>query len=68
MSDDYDEVCRILGMHLPYQVYFQDFAYYMTDGVNDAIIGYGDDDLELLLSNVKHAFAELESNGSDSWF
>ena len=66
--DEYDEICAVLGMHLPYRVFFDDFTYYITDEVNDVVIGYGDDDLELLLANVKHAFAELEANGSPSWF
>ena len=68
MSDEFDEVCAVLGMHLPYRVFFDDFTYYLTDEVNDIVIGYGDDDLELLLSNVKRACLELEANGSDTWF
>ena len=68
MNDEIDDICGILGMHTPYRVYFEDYAYYMSDGVNDVIIGYADDDLELLLSNSNRAFSELETMGSDSWF
>ena len=68
IDDEYAQICDMLGMHTPYRVYFEDFAYYMSDGTNDVIIGYADDDLELLLSNSNRAFSELETMGSDSWF
>ena len=59
MEEELDEQLAILDASTDYHVYFNDFAYHVTDGTFDAIIGYGDDDFESLLSSLRYIETSL---------
>ena len=40
MEEELDEQLAILDASTDYRVYFEDFAYHVTDGTFDAVIGY----------------------------
>lgn len=58
---DYKEICTVLEMHTSFEVYFDydEFAFHVTDGTNDTVIGYGDDDFELLCTNFDIVISEM---------
>lgn len=59
MEDELDEQLAILDSITDYDVYLEGFAYHVTDGTFDAVIGYGDDDFESLLSSLRYIDSSL---------
>ena len=59
MEEELNEQLAILDASTNYHVYFKDFAYHVTDGTFDTVIGYGDDDFESLLSSLRYVDSSL---------
>ena len=59
MEEELDEQLAILDASTDYRVYFEGFAYHVTDGTFDMVIGYGDDDFESLLSALRYIDTSL---------